>query len=203
MKEIYYHIYNRGAHKAVIFNDASDYWRMLKLLYIANNTESFELKGFGEKDIFSIERKGTLVDIVAYCLMPNHFHIVLKLPEASPPENITKFMHKFCTGYSGYYNKKYDHSGTIWQGSFKEKGVYEKDYLDKLINYVHLNPYGIKEPEMSKEAQKEHAMEAMAYSKNYEYSSFKDYLGEIRKQTPILFSGGYTSGRNFPTPPTS
>jgi REP element-mobilizing transposase RayT len=194
MREIYHHIYNRGAHKAVVFNDVADYWRMLKLLYIANNTEPFEIGNLGEKDIFLIKRKCTLVDIVAYCLMPNHFHIALKFREVSPPEKaLSRFMRKLCTGYSGYYNKKYDHSGTIWQGSFKKKDVYDRDYVKTLIPYIHLNPYKIKEPQMTKEARVEHLEEAIVYSKAYEYSSFKDYLGEVRKQTPILFSGGDTS----------
>jgi len=196
MQEVYHHIYNRGAHKAAIFHDAFDYWRMLKLLYIANNTEPFEINNLGEKNIFSIERKCPLVDIISYCLMPNHIHIALKLREetppdsnreVSPPENpITRFMRKLCTGYSGYYNRKYDHSGTIWQGPFKEKGVYDEDYIRTLIRYIHLNPYSIKEPHMTKEARAEHLDESIAYCKQYEYSSFKDYLGEVRQQTPIL-----------------
>ncbi|MEK7501464.1 MAG: transposase [Patescibacteria group bacterium] len=187
MQEVYHHIYNRGAHKAVVFNDTSDYWRMLKLLYIANNTEPFEIANIREKDIFSIKRKSSLVDIVAYCLMPNHFHIALKLQDVSHPEKaLTSFMRKLCTGYSNYYNRKYDHSGTIWQGPFKQKDVYTKDYIETLIPYIHLNPYGIKVPDMTKEARAEHMTEAIEYSKNYEFSSYKDYLGESRQQTSII-----------------
>jgi len=173
MQSIYYHIYNRGAHKAPVFNDTGDYWRMLKLLYIANNTEPFEIREIERRhaDIFSVEKKQVLVDIVAYCLMPNHFHLILKAAEAEHPQladvqlpqkikhpfsAISRFIHCVCTGYSNYFNRKYDHSGTIWQGEFKEKEVFDQDYMKTLINYVHLNPYSIKEPHMTKEARTEH-----------------------------------------------
>ena len=65
--------------------------------------------------------------------------------------------------------------------------MYDKDYIETLIPYIHLNPYGIKVPDMTKNARAEHKAEAIEYSKNYEFSSFKDYLGESRQQTPILF----------------
>lgn len=169
-----------------IFYDNLDYWRMLKLLYIANNTKPFNMSSFHEKDIFEINRSDTLVDIIAYCLMPNHIHITAR---SESDYCVAKFMQKLCTGYSMYFNKKYDHSGTIWQGSYKKKiSDYEIDYMKVLIRYIHLNPYGIKEPNMTKEARKEHPVEAWQYSINYEFSSLIDYLSEVkpRSQTPIL-----------------
>ncbi len=193
---IYHHIYNRGAHKVPIFNDRSDYWRMLRLLYIANCSKPFNIRDIGESKIFDVEREDKLVDIVAYCLMPNHIHIALsetlpmsdigdRMSDIGKASNITKFMRKVCTGYSNYFNLKYIHSGTIWQNSYKEK-LFDKKDLGILVPYVHLNPYGIKEPDMTKEARKEHPEEAWAYSKEYEFSSLKDYLGEDRIQKNIL-----------------
>jgi len=199
----YYHIYNRGAHKEPIFRDGSDYWRMLKLLYIANNTEPFRLIGLRDKDIFSNERKSILVDVIAYCLMPNHIHLAIRdrvdkpdrLPakignyEVSPS---SQFIHKLCTAYSGYFNKKYNHSGTIWQGPYKCKEVLDEEYLRILIDYIHLNPYGIITPDMTKEARAENRSDAIEYSRNYEYSSLKDYLGIGRPQATILSLRGDT-----------
>lgn len=209
----YYHIYNRGAHKAPIFRDGDDYWRMLKLLYIANNSRPFEMCRLEGKNVFALERENTLVNIVAYCLMPNHIHIILQErnhdQDVRHPENshMTRFMRKLLTGYSAYINAKYDHSGTSWQGKYKSKVVYDESYMRTLIDYIHMNPYAIKEPEMTKEARAEHLEEAIAYSKNYEYSSFKDYLGENRKQTPILCgdvghpdSGGCRTSPNRTSP---
>jgi len=123
--------------------------------------------------------------------MPNHFHIAVhSKSDLINDTGITKFMLKLCTGYSMYFNKKYDHSGTVWEGPYKEKiGDDEIEYIKTLISYIHLNPYAIKEPEMTREARKEHPREAFAYSMNYEYSSLQDYLSpeaSPREQLPIL-----------------
>ena len=178
----YYHVYNRGAHKAPIFLDGSDYERFLYLLYMANDDKKLIFKSLKPGDIFTYPRS-TLVDIKAYCLMPNHFHLAL---HEKTEGGITIFIHKLCTAYSSYYNRKYDHSGTLFQGQYKSRHVDNDDYFRYLIQYIHLNPYGIKEPHMTKDAKKEYPEEAFEYSKTYEYSSFKDYLGEQRRQASIL-----------------
>lgn len=85
-----------------------------------------------------------------------------------------------------YFNAKYDHSGTIFQGQYKSKHIDSDEYFNYVIQYIHLNPYGIEEPDMMKSVKKEHLEKAFAYSKSYEYSSFKDYLGKIRPQGTIL-----------------
>ena len=70
----YFHIYNRGTDKRKIFNDQKDYKRFLESLYLFNSTERVVLKLVPKKDRFSYDRRETIVDIGAYCLMPNHFH---------------------------------------------------------------------------------------------------------------------------------
>lgn len=187
-----HHVYNRGAHKAEIFRDLADYERMLKLLYIANNDMAFELAQLTE-NVFVLERKKLLVDIIAYCLMPNHIHLAIKTRSEYGNRGISKFMQKMATGFSNYFNFKYDHSGTIWQGSYKEKPVFDENYARTLINYIHLNPFGIKKPTMNKEARLERIESVIEYSCNYEYSSLKDYLGIKRVQTPIITPGCLTS----------
>ncbi len=173
-----------------IFLTNEDYWRMIKLLYIANNVEPFNINNIGKKNIFDTPRTDTLVDIVCYCLMPNHIHIALKSKtDLENDPGITKFMLKLCTGYTMYFNKKHRHSGTIWQGPYKRKiSDQEVEYMKTLINYIHLNPYGIKEPDMTKDARKDHPHEAWAYSLNYDFSSLMDYLREAkpREQKKIL-----------------
>ena len=180
---MHYHVYNRGAHKAPIFLDSNDYWRFLKLLYISNSTKCFKFRDFSDTKIFSADREKNVVEIIAYCLMPNHFHIVLA---ENVDGDMTKFMRKLCTGYSMYYNVKYKHSGTIFQGKYKSKTVTDDAYFQVLLNYVHLNPFGIEEPDLMKSAYSEHLKEAFECSKKYEYSSLKDYLGENRSQGIIL-----------------
>ena len=115
--------------------------------------------------------------------MPNHFHIGLK---ETTERGIEKFVHRLCTSYSTYYNKKYNHSGTILQGQYKSKLIDSDEYLRYLIQYIHLNPYGIEEPDLMKTAKPEYLAEAIEFSKKYEYSSYKDYLGEKRPQNAII-----------------
>ncbi|MBU6426702.1 transposase [Patescibacteria group bacterium] len=179
----YYHLYNRGAHKAPVFNDACDYERFVRLLYAANGERLFKLRDIPEDRAFDFDRGNPLVDVIAYCLMPNHFHIAVRERQRY---GTTEFLRKICTGYGCYYNIKYKHSGTIFQGKYKCKPVDKIEYLTILINYIHLNPFGIKEPNITKEARIEHMSEAIEYSKDYEYSSFKDYLGENRAVRGIL-----------------
>ncbi len=178
----YYHVYNRGAHKAPIFHDRSDYERFVSLLYIANNPQPL-IHPFWNKDIFSQTRQETLVHIFCYCLMPNHFHIGIQEKQEL---GIEHFMRKLCTAYVMYYNLKYKHSGTIFQGKYKSKRVTDDYYLMTLIEYIHLNPFGIEETDIMKSARPEYLREAIAYSKDYEFSSFKDYLGTNRPQGKLL-----------------
>ncbi len=181
--ENHYHIYNRGAHKAPIFLDASDYHRFLHLLYVANCNKPVRLSQLNRARIYQYERRDTLVNIISYCLMPNHFHILVG---EKTEKNIGRFMLKLCTAYSMYYNKKYSHSGTLFQGQYKSKYVGTDEYFRYLIDYIHLNPFSIDEPNMIKTAKPEYFDRAVAFSQKYEYSSYKDYLGENRLQRVIL-----------------
>ncbi|MFA6601994.1 MAG: transposase [Candidatus Paceibacterota bacterium] len=178
----YYHVYNRGAHKAQIFHDTSDYHRFISLLYVANDTKRL-LPDWCLKNIWQADSKECLVSIFAYCLMPNHFHLGL---QENCDDGIKKFLRKICTAYAMYYNCKYKHSGTIFQGSAKSKYVNRDEYLRYLIQYIHLNPFGIEEPELMKSAKSEYLEQAIEYSKTYEFSSYRDYLGELRPQNLIL-----------------
>lgn len=182
----HYHIYNRGAHKEPIFRDAGDYERFVALLYLANSEQRLDFKKIKPAEIFTVvptTTRSTLVDIIAYCLMPNHFHIAIR---EKMEGGITKFIHRMITAYSMYFNKKHDHSGTIFQGNYKWKHIGNDEYLRYLIQYIHLNPFGIDEPELMKTAKQEYLDQAIEYSKRYEYSSYKDYLGIRRKERIIL-----------------
>src|SRR3989344_8657918 len=100
----YYHIYNRGNSKQTIFHDKNDYYRFIKTLFLSNGEISFKVFLAG-KEVFGFDRGNPLVSIGAYCLMPNHFHLLLTQIEE---DGISKFMQKLSTGYSMYYNKKYE-----------------------------------------------------------------------------------------------
>src|SRR3989344_7979359 len=93
----YYHIYNRGNSKQKIFNDKEDYLRFIFLLYISNSSASFnfyDLSRNNNFNVYEIEKNDSLVDIGAYCLMPNHFHLLLTQKNTEENNNITKFMQK-------------------------------------------------------------------------------------------------------------
>lgn len=85
-----------------------------------------------------------------------------------------------------YYNKKYSHSGTLFQGPVKAKLVDSDDYYHYLIQYIHLNPFGINKKNLIKTVGPEYLQESIESSKKYEYSSYKDFLGETRAQNVIL-----------------
>ncbi len=112
-----YHIYNRGNRKGNIFLDTKDYLRFLK-----------KLKEYKEK--YAIE-------FMCYCLMPNHFHFLLRQKENGA---ITKFMLSLCTSYSKYFNLKHNYVGRLFQERFRAKIVETDEYLLHLSRYIHLNP---------------------------------------------------------------
>jgi len=107
----YYHIYNRGIDRRIIFKLERDYQRFIMLLYLANSQESFRLDDFLNKsnktfyDVLILDRGEPLVSIGAWCLMTNHFHLLVKQEVNG---GITKFMKKLGTGYAMFFNIKYD-----------------------------------------------------------------------------------------------
>lgn len=180
----FYHIYNRGTEKRNIFLDTSDYKRFLTLLYLANQSDAvhLQLQGRTLKEL-SGERAGEpLIEIAAYCLMPNHFHLLARELEEG---GVSKFMQKLMTGYTMYFNKKRERSGSLFQGKFKATHVDDDRYLHYLISYIHLNPVKLIEPKW-KETGITDRVAAEQYLARYEPSSYRDYLGEKRVENTIL-----------------
>ena len=178
-----YHIYNRGNSKQIIFKTATDYWRFIDLLYAINTNDKFNfsdsLKG---KAIYDRVNSNPLVSIGAYCIMPNHFHLLL-----SPlvEDGISKFMQKLTTGYVMYFNQKNNRSGSLFEGKFKSEYLNSDKYLKYLFSYIHLNPVKLTQPDWKESGIKSKA-EVFEYLKNYEYSSFPDYIDIKREQNKIL-----------------
>jgi len=185
-----YHIYNRGNEKQKIFKDKADYNRFILLLYYANSVEPVhiqsikkDLKIFHGQSLKKMNEKGeTLVDIGAWCLMPNHFHILIKEKENG---GISKFLLKLATGYSMYFNKRYDRIGSLLQGSFKAEHVGDDNYLKYLFSYIHLNPIKLFQSDWKERGIKDSA-KAIDFLKSYYYSSYLDYLNDNRGYRFIL-----------------
>src|SRR3989344_52802 len=134
----YYHIYNRGNSKQTIFRDKDDYARFLGLLFACNSSENFKIDNLGKKQsLYNSIRGSQIVNIGAFCLMPNHFHILITQTERG---SISKFMQKLITAYVMYYNKKYKRSGGLFEGKFKAEHTDTDRYLKYLFSYIHLNP---------------------------------------------------------------
>src|SRR3970282_2610066 len=105
----YYHIYNRGTDKREIFLDNLDKERFLKLLFVSNGNKPFVFRDFPiGLPYVKCDRGEPITAIGAYCLMPNHFHILVR---ETSENGITKFISKILTSYSMYFNKKYNRSG--------------------------------------------------------------------------------------------
>lgn len=186
----YYHLYNRGNSKQKIFHDEQDYQRFVTLLYTCNSENNFKMllvEATPDKDPYLWERGKTLVSIGAYCLMPNHFHILITEKEKG---GISKFMQKLSTAYVMYYNKKYERTGGLFEGKFKSEYLLEDRYLKYIFSYIHLNPIKLIQKDW-KEVEIRDKESAIEYLRNYLYSSYLEYLGIKRKQNQILDKSFY------------
>jgi putative transposase len=179
--EEFYHVYNRGVEKRLIFKHPSDYKRFLVLLYITNGTKSLHMNNFRSlpsiEDLFQKDHGKPLVAIGAYCLMPNHFHLLLTpLVEGG----VSKFMLKLQTGYSMYFNKKNDRVGSLFQGVFKSQHINKNRYLMHIYSYIHLNPAKLQNIEW-KTQKKSFLKTLRKFIISYPYSSLQEYLSENYK----------------------
>jgi len=168
--EEFYHIYNRGNSRQTIYHTKDDHNRFVALLYLANGTESFDFREIDTDSIFEYERGEQQVSIGAYCLMPNHFHILLTpLVE----EGVTLFMRKLTVGYSMYFNKKHHRTGSLFEGRFKSEHVDSDNYLKYLFSYIHLNPVKLLQPDWQQQGII-NLQDTFTYLDAYRYSSYID-----------------------------
>ncbi|TSC68738.1 MAG: hypothetical protein G01um101456_520 [Parcubacteria group bacterium Gr01-1014_56] len=134
------------------------------------------------KEVAEIDRGGLLIDIGAYCLMPNHFHLLISEKEKG---GISKFMQKLTTGYTMYFNTRYERTGALFQGKFKATHANDDRYLNYLISYIHLNPIKLTEPHW-KESGIQNKKKAEKFLETYDYSSFLDYTGKTRLENKLI-----------------
>ncbi|HCP08643.1 MAG TPA: hypothetical protein DIT25_02500 [Candidatus Moranbacteria bacterium] len=134
----YYHVYNRGVEKRDIFMDDYDRDRFLVSLKEFNQVEPILSLYISNKVPVGIRslQKQKLVEIVAYCLIDNHYHLILR---QLTDGGISEFMKRVGTGYTGYFNHKYKRSGALFQGKFKSIHVDSNEYLLYLSAYVNGN----------------------------------------------------------------
>jgi REP-associated tyrosine transposase len=195
--EAYYHVYNRGVDRREIYGGVKEYEHFLKLMYLCNSSEGIRTRDFDSNfgEIFNVQRPKTLVEICAYCLMPNHFHILIREKEEG---GISAFMQKLATAYTMYFNKRNERAGALLEGSFKAKHIDTDNYLKYLIAYVHLNPVKLVEPDWKETGIKE-KKRAQDYLEKYAHSSYQDFLGYQRPQNAILTKGALPDYFDTPT----
>lgn len=158
----HYHIYNRGVAKQEIFLDKSDYGVFMKYLKEALDKPKVETIDKHVKGrTFTVIKKPPknfkeVIFLLAYCLMPNHFHLLIK---QNSKYSMQIFMRSIITRYASYFNKKYERVGPLFQGRYKAVLIDKDNYLLHLTRYIHLNPSDIN-PDLTKA-----------------YSSYSDYLG--------------------------
>src|SRR3989344_9161632 len=142
----FYHIFNRGVEKRNIFQQVSDYFRFIFCLYELNDKKLIKMR---DRVLERNERKytgatrvpgrETLVEVIIFCLMPNHYHLVLR---QLVDGGISLFMKKLSNSYTGYFNEKYKRRGigSLFQGRFKAVHVENDKQLTALVAYIFTNP---------------------------------------------------------------
>ncbi|MBI5147648.1 MAG: transposase [Parcubacteria group bacterium] len=178
-----YHIYNRGVEQREIFLEKEDYFRFIHDLYEFNDEapavniyykQLYEAKPRKRKVVVEKRKRKLLVEILAFCLMPNHFHLLLKQKQQG---GIRTFMHKLGTGYAMSFNKKYQRVGSLFQGPFRAVLIEKDSHFLHLPYYIHLNPLDLKYPEW-RDREIRNYKEAVNFLESYRWSSYLDYIGK-------------------------
>lgn len=134
----YYHLYNRGNNRQKIFFDRENYLYFLRLVrrYLTDRE----------------------LDVLAYCLMPNHYHLLVQCKVG----DLTTGMHGLSLAYTKAINRRYQRVGSLFQGRFQAKWVNQEQYLQNLVQYIHLNPVAAK---------------IVENPGDWEFSSYAEYAG--------------------------
>jgi len=177
----YYHVYNRGNSKQVIYKSPDDYQRFVRLLKVANSSQPFKLEYLDRKNAQE-KQVEPLVSIGAFCLMPNHFHILLT---PITENGVSKLIQKISTSYSMYFNKKYERTGSLFEGKFKAQFVDSDRYLKYLYSYIHLNPVKLMQPDWREKGIANPDV-AYQYASTYQYSSLPAYVSKVHASRNII-----------------
>lgn len=179
----FYHIYNRGIDKRKIFFSKGDWVHFQRLLYICNSTgNNLRPARVKNKPLVSLDRGSTLVDLCAYTLVDNHYHLLLY---EKTENGISMFMQKLLTAYSMYMNKKYRRTGPLMCRPFRSTHIDSDSYLRWLVVYIHLNIIDKHQPNW-KEYGIKNKRKSVDFMKKYRFSSFTDYYVGERDESDII-----------------
>ena len=176
-----FHTLNRGVDKRSIFLDDRDRFRFIHDLYEFTDEARVLDVGYRSKtkttlDIASpeVRKRKLLVDIHCFCLMGNHYHLLLS-PRVD--KGVSKFMKKLNMGYAKYFNQKYKRTGALFEGRFKSVLVNTETHFIHMPYYIHLNPLDFVSPEWRNRIVKNPKI-AIEFLEKYRWSSFLDYIGK-------------------------
>ena len=181
----YYHVYNRGVDKRIIFRSERDKFRFSNSLYLLNNF--FEIPY--RFDVVNLKPKDDLVPIKplvkfgAICIMPNHFHLLVS---PNKKESLSYFLHKVGTSYTKYFNIKYNRTGRLFESTFKAKHVKTNEYISYLTQYIHMNPVDLFQAKLGTLGTKN----IIEQVKNYPWSTLSDYVG-IKSNLSLLLDSDF------------
>jgi putative transposase len=178
-----FHVLSRGVDKRRIFMDNQDYYRFIHDLFEFNNeipanmaSENFYKNYLDIARPSKIKPRKLLVKILAFCLMPNHYHLLL---QPMKENSVSLFMKKLNMGYAKYFNRKHKRTGALFEGRYKSVEVKDEAHFIHLPYYIHLNPLDLvvknwRERKISKQDYKK----AISFLDEYRWSSHLDYCGE-------------------------
>lgn len=208
-----YHVVIRGVSDSLIFKDENDHYRAIFCLYEFNTTKKpitirerreariREKSKNKENRGQSSDSRKLLVEILAFCFMPNHIHLLLRQLRK---EGITDFMRRVGTGYAVYFNKKYERSGHLFQGRFRAVHIKDNEQLKTVFVYIHTNPISFIEKKWKEKGIK-NSKRVDKFLEHYKWSSYLDYLNKknfpsVTKRNFLLkIMGGEKGCRNFVT----
>ena len=182
----FFHVMNRGVDGRVIFNTKSDHLRFIYSLGAFNDRKiAFNTERLFEGNVIHHPQVGRprherdpLVDVHAWCLMKNHYHLLLSEREVG---DITRFIRKLNIGYAKYFNTRYDRKGALFQGRTKKVQIEHDAHFLHILNYIHLNPLDYFEHSSEwREKKVRNVSETIAYLEKYSWSSLHDYVGESK-----------------------
>lgn len=183
-----YHIYNRGVEKRNIFMDNQDHFRFINCLaefndinpappsnirYLLRNPSQATSECLEVQLLNKVPGRKPIIEILAFCLMPNHYHLLVKQVK---DQGIPKFMQKLGTGYTNYFNLRNKRVGSLFQGRFKAILIEEDAHLRHLPTYIHLNPLDLEFPEW-RMGNIKNMNRALEFLENYRWSSHPEYSG--------------------------
>ncbi len=182
-----YHALNRGVDKRTIFLDNQDRARFVHDMFAFNSTKRSSNTHRTHGNMFDVGRRTLeidsetsdygekIVDIHAWCLMSNHYHLLLS---ERVEGGIVSFLKKLNGGYAKYFNERYKRCGTLFQGRTKKILIDSDSHFLHIINYIHLNPLDtLADTANWRELKIENSNNAFTMLQNYRWSSYLDYVG--------------------------